>query len=85
MPNLSSPTRALHGVRVSEETDPKIYRLADPKVAVFAMRRGKTSVRDYTGALREMKHWSGSVNISVFDEQTQRTTNVGSLLQCFYA
>ena len=34
-------------------------------------RRGKTSVRDYTGNLREMKNWSGSVNICVFDDNTQ--------------
>ena len=34
-------------------------------------KRGKTSVRDYTGALRVMKHWSGSANICVFDDQTQ--------------
>ena len=39
-------------------------------------RRGKTSVRDYTGALREMKHWSGSVNICVFDEQTQGNVQI---------
>ena len=39
-------------------------------------RRGKTSVRDYTGALREMKYWSGSVNICVFDEQTQGNVQI---------
>ena len=34
-------------------------------------RRGRTSVRDYTGNLRVMKNWSGSVNICVFDDSTQ--------------
>jgi len=34
-------------------------------------RRGRTSVRDYTGNLRQMKNWSGNVNICVFDENGQ--------------
>ena len=28
-------------------------------------------MRDYTGKLRVMNNWSGSVNICVFDENTQ--------------
>ena len=34
-------------------------------------RRGRTSVRDYTGNLRTMANWSGNVNICVFDDQGQ--------------
>ena len=34
-------------------------------------RRGRTSVRDYTGNLRNMRNWSGNVNICVFDDQGQ--------------
>ena len=42
-------------------------------------RRGKTSVRDYTGNLRVMKNWSGSVNICVCDDEFKRGGLHGSL------